>query len=325
MKNNYHNRRFGNKSSANVATNNANSNDTTLNNDFVGFIASGFLSVHVSSSDFILDSGATNHMSNNESYFSFLKRTSPTKVGGIVGTLNSVGIGNIDMITASGIRIQLTNVLYIPDLPLNLISVVYLESLGVSTFFEANQVKIYKDNMFIGTGTQVKNGLCKLDATILESKQSYQAIANVAGQINKISLEILHRRFDHISVHSLKKFYKSGNIDGLRWDYSDDQVNHFKCDACLSSKAHRVPFQPSKSHASAPLELVHSDVLTFPTASLSGKRYLVSFVDDYSRKTWAAIIMNKSDVFQAFKIWKTEVENVTENKIKTFRYDNRGE
>ncbi|SCZ92786.1 BZ3500_MvSof-1268-A1-R1_C147g00779 [Microbotryum saponariae] len=43
------------------------------------------------------------------------------------------------------------------------------------------------------------------------------------------------------------------------------------------------------------LGLVHSDVLSFPTPSLTGKRYLVTFLDDHSRKLWAYAIDHKSD------------------------------
>ncbi|SCZ99833.1 BZ3500_MvSof-1268-A1-R1_C101g00559 [Microbotryum saponariae] len=54
------------------------------------------------------------------------------------------------------------------------------------------------------------------------------------------------------------------------------------------------------------LGLVHSDVLSFPTPSLTGKRYLVTFLDDHSRKLWAYAIDHKSDVFPTFQTWLAE-------------------
>lgn len=219
----------------------------------------------------------------------------------------------------------MTNVLYIPDLPLNLISVVYLQTLGISTCFEVDQVKLIKNNRLVGTGTQINSGLCKLDATAKFSNFNSHLCADVASKSRKISLSTLHQRFGHLSVHSIKKLYQSGSVDGLKWDYSDEEVSNFTCNSCLSSKAHRIPFEDSVSHASNPLDLVHSDVLTFPTASLSGSKYLVTFVDDHSRKEWASAIRNKGDVFDAFQTWKNEVENVSGYKIKSFRCDNGGE
>ncbi|SDA04213.1 BZ3500_MvSof-1268-A1-R1_C124g00674 [Microbotryum saponariae] len=51
-----------------------------------------------------------------------------------------------------------------------------------------------------------------------------------------------------------------------------------------------------------------TDVLSFPTPSLTGKRYLVTFLDDHSRKLWAYAIDHKSDVFPTFQTWLAEVE-----------------
>ena len=61
------------------------------------------------------------------------------------------------------------------------------------------------------------------------------------------------------------------------------------------------------------------------SSSLSGYVYYVSFIDDFSRKTWIYFMKNKDEVFSKFKEFKALIENHTENKIKTFRSDNGGE
>ena len=58
------------------------------------------------------------------------------------------------------------------------------------------------------------------------------------------------------------------------------------------------------------------------SSSLSGYVYYVSFIDDFSRKTWIYFMKNKDEVFSKFKEFKALIENHTENKIKTFRSDN---
>lgn len=324
-KDNYYLKRLGNKTTANVATNPQSLNNSNSNNDIVGFIASAFLSVQVSNFEFILDSGATNHMSNNKRFFSSLKLTSLTKVGGIAGSLDSIGIGNIDMITLIGTTIRLSNVLYIPDLPLNLISVVYLQTIGISTLFEVDTVKLFKNNHLVCTGTQMDNGLCKLDASVTLKNIDSRLLAHVAINSKHTPLSVLHQRFGHLSVNSIRKTFQVGFVDGIERSNSEEEVSKFKCNSCISSKSHRIPSEDSESHTSKPLELVHSDVLTFPTASLSGKRYLVTFVDNHSRKVWVSAIGNKSDVFSAFQIWKNEVEKISGHKTKTLRSDNGSE
>ena len=58
---------------------------------------------------------------------------------------------------------------------------------------------------------------------------------------------------------------------------------------------------------------------------LSGYVYYVSFIDDFSRKTWIYFLKNKDEVFSKFKEFKALFENHTEKKIKPFQSDNGGE
>jgi hypothetical protein len=86
------------------------------------------------------------------------------------------------------------------------------------------------------------------------------------------------------------------------------------------------PFPSSDSKAKGVLDIVHSDVCRPMSApSLSGYIYYVSFIDDYSHKTWIYFLKSKGEVFGKFKEFKALVENLTERKIKTLRSDNGGE
>ena len=58
------------------------------------------------------------------------------------------------------------------------------------------------------------------------------------------------------------------------------------------------------------------------TTSLSGYLYYVSFIDDYSRKTWIYFLKKKDEVFERFKEFKAHVENLSEKRIKILRSDN---
>ena len=54
------------------------------------------------------------------------------------------------------------------------------------------------------------------------------------------------------------------------------------------------------------------------SSSLSGYVYYVSFIDDFSRKTWIYFMKNKDEVFRKFKEFKALIKNHIEKKIKTF-------
>ena len=50
--------------------------------------------------------------------------------------------------------------------------------------------------------------------------------------------------------------------------------------------------------ASSPLELIHSDLMgPFPHLSINKARYVLTFIDNFSRYTWVYFIRQKSDFF----------------------------
>jgi transposase InsO family protein len=72
--------------------------------------------------------------------------------------------------------------------------------------------------------------------------------------------------------------------------------------------------------------LVHSDICgPMSVESISGSSYFVTFIDDYSRRTWIYFLKTKDEVFDQFQEFKALVENQTGKKIKVLRSDNGGE
>ena len=73
------------------------------------------------------------------------------------------------------------------------------------------------------------------------------------------------------------------------------QVNHEGvCKGCAQGKNVKSLFPSSDSKAKGILGIVHSKVCGPITAtSLSGYVYYVSFIDDYSRKTWIYFLKGK--------------------------------
>jgi hypothetical protein len=59
-----------------------------------------------------------------------------------------------------------------------------------------------------------------------------------------------------------------------------------------------------------------------PSSSNSGYVYYVSFIDDYSHKTWFYLLKSKDEVFSKFKEFKALIENLSKRKIKILRSDN---
>jgi len=56
-----------------------------------------------------------------------------------------------------------------------------------------------------------------------------------------------------------------------------------------------------------------------------GKRYFMTLIDDASRFCYVYLLQTKDEALDYFKIYKTEVENQLERKIKCLRSDSGGE
>ncbi|GKV31442.1 hypothetical protein SLEP1_g40128 [Rubroshorea leprosula] len=71
------------------------------------------------------------------------------------------------------------------------------------------------------------------------------------------------------------------------------------------------------------VDYIHSDLWgPSPIASKGGAVYMLTFIDDYSRKVWVYTLKSKSDMFLTFKQWKMLIEKKTGKQIKRLRTDN---
>ncbi|SGZ28036.1 BQ5605_C026g10258 [Microbotryum silenes-dioicae] len=299
-------------------------NSTADSQHHVGCLATGLLAHHrqLCANSFVIDSGATSHMVSDKSLFTNYRHVAPTKIGGIAGGINAIGTGNIAFVAASGHPITLTGVLHTPGLPVNLLSVSRLcDTDNVRVAFTKYGIHIDKDGNNIAEGARLDEGLYLLDA----DHSKCQQLALLSRSQSSVPLLTLHRCLGHLAPSSIQKMVATGLLEGLGAGYSDEEVEKFVCNACLSAKGHRLPFPDSDLHSSERLGLVHSDVLSLPERSLTGKQYLVTFLDDYSRKLWAYAIGHKSEVFGVFKTWLAEVELETGATLKVLRTDNGGE
>ncbi|SGY38180.1 BQ5605_C003g01973 [Microbotryum silenes-dioicae] len=291
----------------------------------VGCLATGLLACRcqLCTNSFVVDSGATSHMVSDKSLFTTYRHIAPTKIGGIAGGINAIGTGNIAFVAASGHPITLTGVLHTPGLPVNLLSVSCLcDTNNVRVAFTKHGIHINKDGNNIAEGARLDKGLYLLDA----DHSQCQHLALLSCSQSSVPLLTVHRCLGHLAPSSIQKMVAAGLLEGLGAGYSDKEVEKFVCNACLSAKGHRLPpFPDSDSHSSERLGLVHSDVLSLPERSLTGKRYLVTFLDDYLRKLWAYTIGHKSKVFSVFKTGLAEVELETGATLKVLQTNNGGE
>ncbi|SCV74571.1 BQ2448_7600 [Microbotryum intermedium] len=289
----------------------ANSEETPTSQHRIGYLAASLLAHSTFGSNvYIVDSGATAHMVPDRSIFTTYHRTAPTQISGITGGLSAIGIGNVAFVAASGQPVTLTGVLHTPSLDVNLLSVSRLcDTDDIRIAFTSTGLDIKKDGAVLARGTRINDGLYLLDAD--HTKCQHLALLSQAHP--PVPLLTLHCCLGHLAPSSIQKMIAAGLLEGFETGYSEEEVAQFTCNACLGAKGHRLPFPVSDLHSLERLALIHSDVLSFPAKSMTGKRYLVTFLDDYSCKLWTYAIGHKSEVFNIFKD-----DNGGEYRSKTF-------
>ena len=81
----------------------------------------------------------------------------------------------------------------------------------------------------------------------------------------------------------------------------------------------------SNERTFARLEFIHSNIyIPFNHIPMSECKYVLTFIDEFSRYCWLYFLKHKSEVLTLFKGFKAQVENQSGRNSKILRYDNDG-
>ncbi|WVZ64613.1 hypothetical protein U9M48_014108 [Paspalum notatum var. saurae] len=250
----------------------------------------------------IIDSGATNHMTRTPNIFTFYTPCSgKDKV--------RVADGSLAPIAACGsVRCTktLSSVLHVHNFPVNLLSVSSItKSLCRRGWFDPSHCTFQKlgTGRIIGTGT-VHNGLYYLN-------EGSDGVAFAAKMSPCQELLLLHRRLGHPSFPSMSRTYPHIFKGSL------------VCDECEFAKHKRVPYPSLGLRSNKPFDVIHSDVWgPCEVHLISGHRWFVIFIDGFSQYTWLYLLKQKNDVFTVFKDLCALIKNKFGNTVKFLRSDN---
>lgn len=276
----------------------------------------------VTSMRWCIDSGATEHMANDERYFAELKKMStPMKIGvaknGTSLTATQIGTirGNV-IVNGRKHPCTVKNVLYIEDLKCNLFSIRRLEEAGMKAMFADGTVRMYRNDRELLTGH--RSG--RLYQFNMQLQPKFAGI--VANDCDE--LELWHKRLGHLNEADLKRLSTGNMVDGFA-DLSKSGSSF--CELCIFGKQTRKPFaKVNGARSKRVLEVVHSDVCGPVTpAAWNGTRYLVTFIDDYTHFVTVYMIEHKSDVLESFNDFNEKAQARFGKRISRLRCDNGGE
>jgi hypothetical protein len=97
------------------------------------------------------------------------------------------------------------------------------------------------------------------------------------------------------------------------------------CHACQLGHNTRMPFHSSSSHTDRPSELIHCDLWTLPILSISGYKYYLVVLDDFTHYLWTFPLRLKYDTFTTLSNFFSYVSTQFGSTIKTIQCDNKRE
>ncbi|KAG8492422.1 hypothetical protein CXB51_009695 [Gossypium anomalum] len=250
-------------------------------------------------------------MSPDETIFKTLDRSCKTRVKiGNGQLIKAEGKGDVQICTATGGKI-IKDVLLVPEIDRNLLSISQLLEKGYSVLFKGQECQITDPN-----GSRLMT-VTMSDKCFEVNWSSDSHLTHVASTNDT---KLWHQRLGHTNFKSMAQMVSKEMVENFTKTVQSEDV----CEVCQMGKQARLPFPTNTTwRASSKLELVHTDVCgPMRTESLSGNRYFILFIDDCTRYCWIYFLKHKSEVAQVFIKFKAAVETETGCKIKTIRSDN---
>ena len=243
-----------------------------------------------SSSTWVIDFEATDHMINNSSLFTTIQSHPSTSPVTLANGLTSYVLRSRTKHPTP--LITLTYILSLPQFSFNLISVSKLTrtlNCNISFFPYHYLILDLSTKRIIGRGSE--SGILYIIETEVPNSVAYSRVVTRSNYI--VFWVIL------LSLSLSKKLYPQFS-----------SLSSLNRESCQYAKLHcmHLSLRVNK-RASVPIELVHSNVWG-PCLVMSpiGFKYFITFVDDFSRVTWLYRIKSHSELFSHFSAFCAKIQ-----------------
>jgi len=246
------------------------------------------------SNNWIVDRGRTSHMTFDKSYFiKFKPIRGKVYLAGRNNVIESKGIGTIKVKVQDDEGkinyVSMYDVVYVPTLRNNLLSVMRLMDRELEVNFVDRTVKICskKSGEVIVVGECINSHIVVDMIPIKENSTNECNNAYINNKSNKDATSdkfnenienIWHRRLGHVNNKYIQRLIKENLVIGI-----NNKLREINCEACKICKLSRMPHKSVMyEQSNEVLELLHLDVCgPMPVNSIGGSRYILLIVDDY--------------------------------------------
>lgn len=202
-----------------------------------------------SSKEWYIDSGASHHMTNDDRLL--VDKKPSREVRTITSASNSemeVSSVGTERVILNGTEVAVKNVLHIPEISANLLSVNRIARSGNSVHFEG-------DNCII---TDLSTGEVLVNCVAENGVYKIQPVrVLLAKDVDENDTVTWHRKLGHLNYGTMCDMKAVGNIQFGE----DDEVKVMNCEVCAEGKQTRQSFPSSSTKTTEVLQLVHSDVM----------------------------------------------------------------
>ena len=213
------------------------------------------------------------------------------------------GSSEVDLKFTSRRVPTLKDVLYTPSIKKNLMSSFLLNKASFKQTIESDNYIICKNGLFVSKGYAC-DGMFKLN--VENDKTSTSSVYMLS------SINFWHACLCHIHSRYVGIMSSLGLIPRPSKDFK-------KCETCSQAKITKMPHKSVVRNTKL-LELIHPDLCEFEgILTRGGNRYIITFIDDFSKYTTVYLLKNKSDTFEKFQYFFKKVENQFGRKIKRIR------
>lgn len=267
----------------------------------------------VKSHEWILDSGASEHMSHAKEVFSnykSLEEEKHIKIGD-GSIIKAVGIGTVKVLAFNGelwIPSEINNVLHVPNLKANLFSAGSAIDKGYIMISMNSECKFKRktDNKVVA--------IAKREGKLYKMQfKEEELLLNMAKK--KETLREWHEKLAHQNYRQVRKVLQKYGIEC--------EKNEEVCEVCYEGKQHRKPFTQSQTQTTKSCEIIHADICgPMEEESIGKSKYFLMLKDDYSHYRMVYFLKHKFEAKDKIKCFIRLAERNTGNKIKILRSDN---
>jgi hypothetical protein len=290
-----------------------------------------------------LDSAATSHMTNCKDLFTTIKQVKDTVTVADGRQLATQGQGTI-RVRFEGEWVQVHQVLYVPGLQGNLLSVGQLAERGIMCLFSSEGAYLRRAGEMLAYARRIGRNY------VLYPQGAHEALMTIgqdngqdsgqndgqdngedrgrdAGQIvtsqekEPDAYTLWHRRLGHAGEEKMKLFQT--NVEGIPALVPGQRRT---CETCALTKSAKTINRDASEHTERPLQRVYTDFWgPFGVPTPSGARYILTFTDDYTRRSWIYLTRTRTELYNRFREWQMTAERQSNEELQAIRCDNAGE